>query len=791
MMKRFLIICVLPICLLLAACGSSEEQAKSHYEKAAQLFEAGNTDEARIEAKNAVKADPEFAEAYLLLAKVSVAAQDWRGAFANFNRAAELNPNLVEARLGRGQIYLLSRQPDQAETEAQAVLELEPDNVDAHLLKAAILLQTEDLEGAERIFTSIQAEHPENTDAILGLVRVDEMKGNTAAATMRLDKAIAENPGSNVLLLKAAGMAEAAGNLDTAEARYLQLMNVVPNKAPVRLQLAKLHQRAGDLERAEKEMTQLVEENPDVPDYRLGLTGLLVQRKEFARAEEVLLSAPETDEPDIRFDLALAEVYMQQGETDRAKAKLRAVADERSDHPLSVKALVALGTVLAQEGDLNQALSVFEEAAERDPSPEVLFNRGKVKLAMQDYEGAMADLRVVTTELPDHLEARLLLAQSLLAQDNTLLAIEELHGILQSDPDFLPARNLLIAYYMRHGQWDMAADELDQMLDRDPESAELYVARGDVEMARGDVAAARKYYLQAKDLPDGEVPALLKLGDTANAEKDTDQALAYFEQALAENPKVYAGIERKALTLLGAERGDEAAAFGDEVLASMPDDPVVLEIFGRVAMGMDDPALAESRFRKASELAPDWLLPYRRLIGIYLASDETDKVIAQCRTTLEKNPDSLVEAFLLGQLLQVKGENQEAEDVYVSLLGKHPDFLPAANNLAYLIAETTDDPVRLEEALALAKKAAAEETPEALDTLGWVYYRLGDMELAVQNFRKALEGNPDNGTIVYHLALILSETGNKAEAKRIGQKALDKEGEFPERGELEELVNGL
>lgn len=789
MMKYFLTI--LLACLMLVACGSSEEQAKARYDKATALLEEGKLEEARIEVKNAIKADPELAEAYLLLAKIAVADQNWQGAFANFTRTVELAPDLIEARLGLGQMYLLSGELEKAEAEARVVLENEPDNVDGHLLRATILLQRDDLEGAKRIFSTVLAENPGNTDAVLGLVRLDDMRGDLAGARSRLDEALKDNPESNVLLFRAATLAAQAGDLEMAEARFNQLMELVENKSPLRLQVAKLHEQAGDLDKAEKEMALLVEDNPEVVEYRLGLVGLYLRKGDPQKAEEVLVRAPQTEEPDIRLSLALAEVSMQQGEVERAKAVLRAVADEQADHPLSVRALLGLGNILGTEGDVAQALAVFEEAVERDPSPEVLFQRGKARLVMQDFEGALADLRVVAAKVPENHEARLLLAQALLAQDNSLLAMEELHSILLDDPGFSPARNLLIAYHVRHGQWDMAAEEMDVLLEREPESALLRVSRGDVEVARGDAGAAREYYLQAMDLPDGKVPALLKLGDLANADKDMAAALDYFDQALAENPKSYAAIERKALTLMAAERKDEATAFGDEVLGRMPEDPVVLEIFGRVAMSMGDSELAESRFRKAGELAPDWLVPYRRLIGVYLAADEVDKVMAECRATLEKNPDALVEAFLLGQLLQTQGENQEAEDVYVALLGKHPDFLPAVNNLAYLIAETTDDKARLGEALELAKRAAVDDAPEALDTLGWVYHRLGDQELAIQNLGKALEANPDNPTIAFHLAVAQADAGNKAEAKRIAEKTLADGKDFPERAQLEELLGTL
>ena len=48
--------------------------------------------------------------------------QGWRKAFGAYGKAAELDPTLMEAQLGVGRLYLLSRQYDKAEEKADLVL---------------------------------------------------------------------------------------------------------------------------------------------------------------------------------------------------------------------------------------------------------------------------------------------------------------------------------------------------------------------------------------------------------------------------------------------------------------------------------------------------------------------------------------------------------------------------------------------------------------------------------------------------------------------------------------------
>ena len=116
---------------------------------------------------------------------------------------------------------------------------------------------------------------------------------------------------------------------------------------------------------------------------------------------------------------------------------------------------------------------------------------------------------------------------------------------------------------------------------------------------------------------------------------------------------------------------------------------------------------------------------------------------------LAKNPEAYVEEFMLGQIYQMKGDNDAAVQAYESVLKKQPKFLPAANNLAYLLAETSTDEATLNRALELAKLAAEKENPEALDTLGWLYHLLGNREQSIETLNKAYEKIPDNKTVAY------------------------------------------
>ena len=91
-----------------------------------------------------------------------------------------------------------------------------------------------------------------------------------------------------------------------------------------------------------------------------------------------------------------------------------------------------------------------------------------------------------------------------------------------------------------------------------------------------------------------------------------------------------------------------------------------------------------------------------------------------------------------------------SEKYYRKALEIKGSYAPAANNLAYILAERG---VKLTEALRFAQLAKAKRPrdPVVLDTLGWVYYQQGRYSTAIDEFKESLSRNPNNALANYHL----------------------------------------
>ena len=104
------------------------------------------------------------------------------------------------------------------------------------------------------------------------------------------------------------------------------------------------------------------------------------------------------------------------------------------------------------------------------------------------------------------------------------------------------------------------------------------------------------------------------------------------------------------------------------------------------------------------------------------------------------------------------------------LITARPDHAHALNALGYSYADRN---LRLPEAKSLIERAVklAPDDFYILDSLGWVYFRLGEIGKALQHLQRAFAGRPD-GEIGAHLGEVLWVNGQRDEAKRIWQESL-------------------
>jgi tetratricopeptide (TPR) repeat protein len=150
--------------------------------------------------------------------------------------------------------------------------------------------------------------------------------------------------------------------------------------------------------------------------------------------------------------------------------------------------------------------------------------------------------------------------------------------------------------------------------------------------------------------------------------------------------------------------------------------------------------------------------------------EEAYAVMEQGAARFPANPDLLYDFALLAEKM---GKVEVMEKNLRQVMQLAPDNHHAYNALGYSLAERN---VRLDEALVLIDKALkmAPADPFIMDSMGWVQYRLGNLDEAEAHLRRAYALRNDV-EIAVHLGEVLWHKGKKSDAQQLWREARAKD----------------
>ena len=124
----------------------------------------------------------------------------------------------------------------------------------------------------------------------------------------------------------------------------------------------------------------------------------------------------------------------------------------------------------------------------------------------------------------------------------------------------------------------------------------------------------------------------------------------------------------------------------------------------------------------------------------------------------------------LGLIYNSMGKLTESDSIYERALQIDSANALVNNNYAYSLSERD---LQLERALSMVKIAVEKEPENSsyLDTIGWVYFKLGYYEEAKKYLEKGLTVSGDRAVILDHLGDVLFKLGLKEEAISNWEKA--------------------
>jgi tetratricopeptide (TPR) repeat protein len=593
------------------------------------------------------------------------------------------------------------------------------------------------------------------------LAKMAAADGRYDEALSKIDRVIEKNPGNPVLLYERAMMLIDASRPDRAEGELRKIVVAHPDFYDAQRILGRiLLDRAGNdrarVDEALEHLRAAYRLNPDDLPTGVAVSQLLVSMGRNADAERVLAQLLERAPDQRALNYNYAQVLTKLGRGNESKQYLeRAVLLDPTFGP----AILQLVDIYQKENDYQRAAQVLQPLVEEDP----------MNLDLQRQQGffylrgGMADkARAVFKSLVDA-DAKDTRSQFYLAE-----ALSDLEQYADADRIYR------------------------SLLEKTPNDPEVLASFGLVQTGQRKFDEARKTFnalLALPDVPDNlQVLAKTQLALIASQTGDSEGAVAMARPILIFRDKpngqaINIGLE----ALKKQKKYVEAIALLQPLVNQFGSDPFVnaryIEMLVRAgdAAKAKEAAATQEKFGSRNAIAA---------AEAYVQAQVYPPAIELLRRAVDKKPDEMDLVFELGSVYERSGDRPAAEETFLQLLQSHPDHAATLNYLGYMWAENG---VNLDRAAEMLNRAVNQEPRNGayVDSLGWVYFRQGKLDLAEKYLTDATRLLPRDATVHEHLGDVFAKRGDITRALSLYRAALTLEPEAKDELSLRNKIAEL
>ena len=439
--------------------------------------------------------------------------------------------------------------------------------------------------------------------------------------------------------------------------------------------------------------------------------------------------------------------------------------------PEQLEARQSLAVLALHAGISDEALEQFEYLLFSADNETAAYQSVTALLARsEDRELALSLIAQLVQQHPDSVQAHIAYSRLAMHADKPDVALQEVERALVLQPNLSEALVLRAGVRVKSGQAELALQELRAALVIQPDDVELHLALARLLLDMQDLQGATDEFKRVVKLQPDHADALYSLGLLALEQQQLRPAEKYFLKLLE----------------LG-QREQETRYYLGRVQEKKGNADAALDWYGQVTEG------------------DYWLEAQTRSAGIRADAGDLAGARRQLQSLRVREPRLAVRLILVeGEILTQAGELQQAMDLYNQILVEQPtnhDVLYARALLAEKLGNLTlaesdlravvaadptnfhawnalgytmaDHAERLPEALEYIKKALAlaPDEPAIVDSLGWVYYRMGNLDEAALQLQRAYELSRGDAEVTAHYGEVLWQQGKRKEARAVWEKA--------------------
>jgi len=518
--------------------------------------------------------------------------------------------------------------------------------------------------------------------------------------------------------------------------------------------------------------------------FAYGEYRLLATQNRWDEAIAALERAVAFDPNSDFLQMNLAKALLQKDETERSTKILKQLLLRSPDN---IAAHELLGDLLSYLHEHKAAIEQYRQALALTPDNEMLQMRLAMALTRdQQNEEAIRVLKSLVEKHPEAQLARLALARSYQGNQQPELAKQTYQQLLKQFPE---QQQALLEYgklLESEQQFAEAYELYRHAIKQNPrlaavrqQLAMLYLSQHRVREALEQFQAIRRQFPEHLEVL-GKIGLIhLELKEWALAEED-------FRQLLKQSPDDDRNRYYLGMALIGLERRNEAIEVMSPIRKSSPifTDAVLQLAYLYQQTGQADQALAALRKLLAMDIQQPEIYYY---LAAFLEDDgkieEAGKVVS---TGIERFPQDISLLYQQGVLYEKLGDRNKAVAAMEKVLQLKPDHPDALNFIAYDHAEQGE---QLDIALDLVQRAlAAKKSGYIIDTLGWIYFKMGRYQESREQLEEASREYPADPVIFEHLGDLYRAMKLWKKAAATYRKVLELD---PQAEGVEEKLNNL
>jgi len=474
--------------------------------------------------------------------------------------------------------------------------------------------------------------------------------------------------------------------------------------------------------------------------------------------------------------LLLGQLYTVKHDTAKAEAQFKAA---QAIEPASEDVILNLARLYAESGDIKRATELLEAVPVDDRTTKEEFALGGAYEQLKDMKKAIAAYQRSVDMEPENLDATRSLAMALLADNQLNEALKQFQQLADADPEDTSALDRISEIQRRQGKYTEALATVRKALAKDPNSLEAGYNEGMLLDVLGRYDEAIATYQKMSEVTEHANGAytpeeknnrsifLERLGNVYHEQNKTPEAIAAY-QKMVDLGGDYAvkGYQGQVDTYRDVKMYDQATAVCRKAVAANPDNRELklLLVWVLADTGKLDEGLAMANGLLTGK--PSDREVYLQISQIQLRQrhwKEAEEALTKAEPFATKDEDKANLLFLKASLAESEKHYDQAEQLFHQVLEIAPNDANTLNNLGYMLVDKT---TRYADALKYIRKAVEIEPMNGayLDSLGWVYFKLGQYESAEDNLRKAVERTSTDPTVHDHLGDLYEKTGRIRQA---------------------------